>query len=48
MASIGALMRKSDPNTPELGAAWAPWPAQLRFSPHGAATLTASKIAAAP
>lgn len=29
MASIGAFMRKGDPNTPELGATWAPWPAQL-------------------
>jgi para-nitrobenzyl esterase len=44
MASIGAFMRKSDPNTPELGATWAPWPGQLRFD----ATLTASKITAAP
>jgi len=22
-------MRKGDPNTPELGATWAPWPSQL-------------------
>lgn len=29
MASIGAFMRKGDPNTPELGATWAPWPSQL-------------------
>lgn len=29
MASVGAFMRKGDPNTPELGAAWAPWPSQL-------------------
>lgn len=44
MASIGAFMRKGDPNTPELGATWAPWPGQLRFD----ATLTESKITAAP
>ena len=29
MASIGAFMRKGDPNTPELGATWAPWPSQM-------------------
>ncbi|MGJ7552529.1 carboxylesterase/lipase family protein [Variovorax sp. RB3P1] len=31
MASIGAFMRKGDPNTPELGATWAPWPSKLLF-----------------
>ncbi|MDQ0591184.1 carboxylesterase/lipase family protein [Variovorax paradoxus] len=31
MASIGAFMRKGDPNTPELGATWATWPSQLRL-----------------
>jgi para-nitrobenzyl esterase len=31
MASVGAFMRKGDPNTPELGATWATWPSQLRF-----------------
>ncbi len=36
MASIGAFMRKGDPNTPELGATWAPWPAQLLLDRHAA------------
>jgi para-nitrobenzyl esterase len=40
MASIGAFMRKGDPNTPELGATWAPWPAQLLLD----ATPLAAKI----
>jgi para-nitrobenzyl esterase len=40
MASIGAFMRKGDPNTPELGATWAPWPSQLLLD----ATLTATRI----
>jgi len=31
MASVGAFMRKGDPNTPELGATWATWPSQLRL-----------------
>ncbi|MDM0003171.1 carboxylesterase family protein [Variovorax sp. J22G73] len=44
MASIGAFMRKGDPNTAELGVTWAPWPAQLRFD----ATLTDKKITTAP
>lgn len=44
MASIGAFMRNGDPNTAELGATWAPWPAQLRFD----ATPTASKITVTP
>jgi para-nitrobenzyl esterase len=44
MASVGAFMRKGDPNTPELGAAWAPWPSQLLLD----ATPTATKITAAP
>jgi para-nitrobenzyl esterase len=44
MASIGAFMRNGDPNTAELGATWAPWPAQLRFD----ATPTESKITVTP
>ncbi|SDY61353.1 para-nitrobenzyl esterase [Variovorax sp. YR266] len=40
MASIGAFMRKGDPNTPELGATWAPWPSQLLLD----ATPLAAKI----
>ncbi|WP_440870974.1 carboxylesterase/lipase family protein [Variovorax atrisoli] len=44
MASVGAFMRKGDPNTPELGATWAPWPSQLLLD----ATPTATKITAAP
>ncbi|MGJ7499232.1 carboxylesterase/lipase family protein [Variovorax sp. ZT5P49] len=40
MASIGTFMRKGDPNTPELGATWAPWPSQLLLD----ATPTAAKI----
>ncbi|MFM9922993.1 carboxylesterase family protein [Variovorax sp. H27-G14] len=44
MASVGAFMRKGDPNTAELGATWAAWPSQLRFD----ATLTESKISVAP
>jgi para-nitrobenzyl esterase len=42
MASIGAFMRKGDPNTPELGATWATWPSQLLLD----ATPTALKISA--
>ena len=38
-ASIGAFLRKGDPNTPELGASWAPWPSKLLFD----ATLTTLK-----
>jgi para-nitrobenzyl esterase len=34
MASIGAFMRNGDPNTPELGATWAPWPSKLLFDAH--------------
>lgn len=44
MASVGAFMRKGDPNTPELGATWAPWPSGLLLD----ATPTATKITAAP
>jgi len=44
MASIGAFMRKGDPNTPELGATWAPWPATLRYD----ATLTETRITTMP
>lgn len=44
MASIGAFMRKGDPNTPELGTTWAPWPATLRYD----ATLTEAKITTTP
>ncbi|WP_176664374.1 carboxylesterase family protein [Variovorax sp. SG517] len=44
MASVGAFMRKGDPNTAELGATWAPWPSQLLLD----ATPTATKITAAP
>ncbi|WP_418120480.1 carboxylesterase/lipase family protein [Variovorax sp. 350MFTsu5.1] len=40
MASVGAFMRTGDPNTPELGATWAPWPSQLLLD----ATPTATKI----
>ena len=40
MASIGAFMRKGDPNTPELGATWAPWPSQLLLD----ATPSAARI----
>lgn len=40
MASVGAFMRKGDPNTPELGAAWAPWPSQLLLD----ATPSAARI----
>ncbi|MGJ7531615.1 MULTISPECIES: carboxylesterase/lipase family protein [unclassified Variovorax] len=40
MASIGVFMRKGDPNTPELGATWAPWPSQLLLD----ATPTAARI----
>jgi len=40
MASVGAFMRKGDPNTPELGAAWAPWPSQLLLD----ATSSAARI----
>lgn len=40
MASVGAFMRTGDPNTPELGAAWATWPSQLLLD----ATPTATKI----
>ena len=40
MASVGAFMRNGDPNTPALGAAWAPWPAQLQLD----ATLSDAKI----
>jgi para-nitrobenzyl esterase len=40
MASIGAFMRNGDPNTPALGATWAPWPSQLLLD----ATPTATKI----
>jgi para-nitrobenzyl esterase len=39
MASVGAFMRNGDPNTPELGATWAPWPSKLLFD----ATLTTLK-----
>ncbi len=44
MASVGAFMRKGDPNTPELGATWAPWPSSLLLD----ATLTGTSITAAP
>ncbi|MGJ7524196.1 carboxylesterase/lipase family protein [Variovorax sp. GB1P17] len=44
MASIGAFMRKGDPNTPELGTTWAPWPATLRYD----ATLTETRITTTP
>ncbi|MDM0057485.1 carboxylesterase/lipase family protein [Variovorax fucosicus] len=40
MASIGAFMRKGDPNTPELGATWAPWPSQMLLD----ATPSAARI----
>lgn len=40
MASVGAFLRNGDPNTSALGAAWAPWPAQLRLD----ATPTAARI----
>ncbi len=40
MASIGAFMRNGDPNTPALGATWAPWPSQLLLD----ASPTATKI----
>jgi para-nitrobenzyl esterase len=40
MASIGAFMRKGDPNTPELGAAWGTWPSQMLLD----ATPSAAKI----
>jgi para-nitrobenzyl esterase len=40
MASIGAFMRKGDPNTPELGAAWETWPSQMLLD----ATPSAAKI----
>ena len=40
MASIGAFMRKGDPNTPELGATWGTWPSQMLLD----ATPTAAKI----
>lgn len=39
-ASVGAFLRKGDPNTPELGATWAPWPAQLLLD----ATPSVAKI----
>lgn len=44
MASIGAFMRKGDPNAPELGATWAPWPSGLLLD----ATPTSTKITAVP
>jgi para-nitrobenzyl esterase len=31
MASITAFLRAGDPNTPELGAHWAPWPSKIIF-----------------
>ena len=40
MASVGAFMRKGDPNTPELGATWGAWPSQMLLD----ATPTAAKI----
>jgi para-nitrobenzyl esterase len=43
MASVGAFMRKGDPNTPELGATWATWPSQLRLD----ATPSAAVVTAA-
>jgi para-nitrobenzyl esterase len=42
MASIGAFARNGDPNTPELGTTWQPWPKKLVFD----ATLTQPRIAA--
>ena len=44
MASIGAFMRNGDPNTPELGTAWAPWPATLHYN----ATLAEARITTTP
>ena len=40
MASVGAFMRNGDPNTAELGTAWAPWPSSLLLD----ASLSAAKI----
>jgi para-nitrobenzyl esterase len=40
MASIGAFMRKGDPNTPELGATWGTWPSQMLLD----ATPSAARI----
>ncbi len=31
MASIAAFLRGGDPNTPELGTHWAPWPSKIVF-----------------
>ncbi|MDB5858499.1 MAG: carboxylesterase [Ramlibacter sp.] len=31
MASLGAFARNGDPNTPELGTTWQPWPKRLVF-----------------
>lgn len=31
IASIAAFLRTGDPNTPELGAHWAPWPSKIVF-----------------
>ena len=40
MASVGAFMRKGDPNTVELGTSWTPWPSSLLLD----ATPTTAKI----
>jgi len=40
MASVGAFLRKGDPNTPELGVTWGTWPSQLLLD----ATPTAARI----
>lgn len=40
MASVGAFMRKGDPNTAELGTSWTPWPSSLLLD----ATPTTAKI----
>lgn len=40
MASVAAFLHTGNPNTPELGATWAPWPARLSFD----ATLDAPRI----
>ncbi|MGR4869857.1 carboxylesterase/lipase family protein [Variovorax sp. LARHSF232] len=42
MASIGAFMRKGDPNVDALGTSWAPWPSKLLLD----ATPSALKISA--
>lgn len=44
MAALGAFARTGNPNHASLGAAWQPWPAQLRFN----ASLTEAQISAVP